>query len=344
MAPDPRLIGETILTLSIGAAGALCFWLIGLSAAFLTGPAACVTVAALAGLRVQIPIPLRTFCFIVIGIGIGAGVDRSTLETAVSWPLSFAFLAVVQWASILAGAWILMRRFGFGREESVICAVPGLLSFVVSYAIDRGANVARVSLVQSVRVLVLALLVPVVLKVSGLDISGVTRAQSELPVFAAVGLFAIVWFLGNQLVRRGVPAAHLLTGVVIGSLGGLSGVTSGALPEEVTVCAFLIIGSLIGSRFRGLKYSELGADVLAGLVMTISAAIFALVGAVVVSNLLQIPLAPLLIAFAPGGLEVMIAMSVQLGLDPTFVAAHHVARLLILMALVPAMMKRLSGA
>ena len=42
-----------------------------------------------------------------------------------------------------------------------------------------------------------------------------------------------------------------------------------------------------------------------------------------------------LIAFAPGGLETMAAMSVVLGIDPTFVASHHVARLLMLTVIVP---------
>jgi len=42
-----------------------------------------------------------------------------------------------------------------------------------------------------------------------------------------------------------------------------------------------------------------------------------------------------LIAFAPGGLETMAAMSVILGIDPTFVATHHIARLLMLTVIVP---------
>ena len=48
----------------------------------------------------------------------------------------------------------------------------------------------------------------------------------------------------------------------------------------------------------------------------------------------------ILIAFAPGGLETMAAMSVILGIDPTFVASHHVARLLMLTAIVPIFLMR----
>jgi hypothetical protein len=50
------------------------------------------------------------------------------------------------------------------------------------------------------------------------------------------------------------------------------------------------------------------------------------VGAVLVWWLFDLPLNQLLIAFAPGALEVMIILAFVLGLDPTFVAAHHLVR------------------
>lgn len=341
MVPDARLIGETLLTLCIGAAGALCFWLLGLPAAFLTGPAACVTIAAFAGIPVTIPVPLRTFCFSMIGIGIGLGVNRDVVEAAVSWPLSFTILAIVQWASIWIGGWLLLRWFRYGREEAVICAVPGLLSFVVSLSLDRGADVARVSLVQSVRVLLLALVVPVVLKLSGADISSSLPAHPTLPVIILLVVLIVVWIAGAGLSRAGVPAAHILSGVVMGAAVSLSEISAGTVPNQVSVISFVIIGSLIGTRFRGRRFAEIGQDAVAGVVITCSAAMIAFVGAYAVATLLGVGMEPLLIAFAPGGLEVMIAMSVQLGLDPAFVASHHVARLLILMALLPVMIRQM---
>jgi hypothetical protein len=48
----------------------------------------------------------------------------------------------------------------------------------------------------------------------------------------------------------------------------------------------------------------------------------------------------LIVAYAPGGVEAMAAIAVQLGLAPAFVAAHHVARLLVLTLLVPLLLAR----
>jgi membrane AbrB-like protein len=265
------------------------------------------------------------------------------MATALSWPVSFAFLAFAQWLSIMIGALLLLRLFRFGKDEAVICAVPGLLSFIVSLTMDRGADVARVSLVQSVRVLVLALVVPILLKLWGADISATARAMPDMAIYAVLPLLGVVWISGSFFGKMGLPAAHIMSGVVVGAASSLTGLTRGGIPAEISIMAFVIIGSLIGTRFRGRRVRDMGADVRAGLVVTCSAAVIALIGAWLVSWVLGLPLAPLLIAFAPGGLEVMIAMSIQLGLDPTFVAAHHVARLLILMALVPLALRRIEG-
>jgi uncharacterized membrane protein AbrB (regulator of aidB expression) len=63
-----------------------------------------------------------------------------------------------------------------------------------------------------------------------------------------------------------------------------------------------------------------------------------------VAAMLDMPLGHVLIAFAPGGLETMVAMGAALGADPGFVAACHVARLAWLGALLPVMLRRAGAA
>jgi hypothetical protein len=59
------------------------------------------------------------------------------------------------------------------------------------------------------------------------------------------------------------------------------------------------------------------------------------------AGLVGLPPAALLLAFAPGGVEVMAALAVETALEPAFVAAHHVFRLILLSALVPALLVRM---
>jgi uncharacterized membrane protein AbrB (regulator of aidB expression) len=62
--------------------------------------------------------------------------------------------------------------------------------------------------------------------------------------------------------------------------------------------------------------------------------------AVIAAEITGMDVVAVMIAFAPGGLETMAAMSVILGIDPTFVASHHVARLLMLTVIVPFLVLR----
>ncbi|MDP3527334.1 MAG: AbrB family transcriptional regulator, partial [Hoeflea sp.] len=73
----------------------------------------------------------------------------------------------------------------------------------------------------------------------------------------------------------------------------------------------------------------------AGIMVTVLGVILAGAFAWVAHWITGMDLMVVLIAFAPGGLETMAAMAVILGIDPTFVATHHVARLLMLTAIVP---------
>ena len=49
-----------------------------------------------------------------------------------------------------------------------------------------------------------------------------------------------------------------------------------------------------------------------------------------------LPLLDVLVAFAPGGLETMLIVGAAAGANPSFIAAAHVARLIILAALLSA--------
>jgi uncharacterized membrane protein AbrB (regulator of aidB expression) len=64
-----------------------------------------------------------------------------------------------------------------------------------------------------------------------------------------------------------------------------------------------------------------------------------MLAAAAVAQVIDLPFAVFLLAFAPGGVEVMAAMAVQLALEPAFVAAHHVLRLLVLTVLIPVLIR-----
>ncbi len=47
-----------------------------------------------------------------------------------------------------------------------------------------------------------------------------------------------------------------------------------------------------------------------------------------------------IVAFAPGGLEAMVVLGMAMGLDPLYLASHHVGRFVVIAAVTPFLLRR----
>jgi uncharacterized membrane protein AbrB (regulator of aidB expression) len=89
------------------------------------------------------------------------------------------------------------------------------------------------------------------------------------------------------------------------------------------------LGAVSGARFTGtpfrlmLSYLGAGAGAFA-VAMVIAGVIAAGVTAVV-----SLPLADLIVAYAPGSVDAMMILALALHLDPVFVGAHHLTRVFV---------------
>ncbi|MDD9732275.1 AbrB family transcriptional regulator [Mameliella sp. AT18] len=331
----------TLLAFCAGALGALVFGLIGFPAAALTGSAVGVTLAGLAGLRFDLPVWMRTAAFILLGVNIGTGVTPETLQAAASWPLSIAVLG----ASLPLGLAIakagMVRWMGFSQRDAILASAPGHLSYVLSMSLEQGGPTAQIAVIQSIRVLFLTLCVPLLVSVV-FGASGATLlpvADMTLISLGLLGLAGLIVGYGYQKLR--VPAAFLMAGMTVSALGHVTDLTPGRLSAELGDAAFVVMGTMIGSRFAGQSGAVLRNSVMAGAWLTLVNVITTLMAVTVALVLMGVPPAVLIVAYAPGGVEAMAAIAVTLGLDPAYVAAHHVMRLLILSLLLPIWMARI---
>lgn len=331
---------ETLPTLMIGAVGAGLFWLLGFPAAVLTGPAAAVSVATLIGLPTAIPPLLRDAVFLVIGVSIGSTVTPEVIATALAWPLSLAVLTATLIVVVVAARAALVRGFGSDRMTALLAATPGHLSYVLGLSTDLAADVPRVALVQTVRVLLLTLLVPVLIAIWGVEGTAYLTDHGPISATALALTFPLALGLGLLFRHFGVPAPLLIGAMVVSAVGHGADLTSGAMPPSLTVAAFVCMGALIGTRFRGFDRRGLAGACWAGVVTTLIACAVAALGAVLTAQIVGMPPAALLLAFAPGGVEVMAALAIETGLEPAFVAAHHVFRLFVLGILIPVFVAR----
>lgn len=330
-----------VVTLALGALGAWLGWALGLPAPFLTGPAALVSAASLSGLKLAVPVRLRDAAFILIGIGLGTGITPEVLERAAAWPVSLICLAVAIVVLFRGTAEVLHRLFGMERQTALLSSAPGHLSFVLSLSVDTGGDTARVALIQSLRVLALTLLVPLIVSLgSDADMSLTAPPAATLWLPHIAGLMALALGVGVVFKRWAVPAAYLMGGMAVSLAGHVLALTPGQLPLWLTIPAYALMGTLIGTRFSGVTWRMVVEALGAAGVVIGMAKVISLVAAEIVAPVIGLPVLHVLVAFAPGGLETMAALAIILGVDPAYVALHHVARLLFLSVLVPVLLKR----
>lgn len=325
-----------LMTLLIGAFGALTARFLHVPAPYLTGPAIAVSMAGILGANCAVPVPLRDTGFVVIGLSLGSSVTPEVLTAAKTWPASLIIMCSAVAVIMVAGGMMFERGFGLDRKTALLASSPGHLSYVLGYGADIGANVALISVIQSLRVLMLTLLVPAAIALfTDADVSMQLASSHVILYVHLVVLIGLGAGFGFVLKWFSVPAAFLLGGMIISSLGHGSGLTPGAVPPIFSIAAFIGMGTLIGTRFSGVAPDILKRAALGGVCLTVLSLVIASMAAVAVALATGLPMLDLLIAYAPGGLETMVAMGAVLGADIPFVAFHHVARLLFLSVFVP---------
>lgn len=331
-----------ILTLCLVAAvGSLGGIVVGLPVPLLTGPALLSAAVSLAGLPVSFPIPFRNLVFLLAGITIGAGVSRESLAALAAWPLAFAILCGAVCIMLVAGQMVVRPILKTGRAAALLAMTPGHLSYVIALSEEAGLNSRQISIVQSVRLLSLTMFVPFAARALGIE-PGIGIAAGPVAMGPLATVVAVVAaFLLNPVLRRlHLPAPMLMAGMIVGAVGRVSGLADGGLAHVISYPTLALIGALIGSRFVGLTLADLRRSGLAGLAATAIAASCALLAAVLAAPIVDMPLAHVLVAFSPGGLETMAVLGAAIGANPGFVAAAHVLRLVFLSTVVPLLLAR----
>ncbi|MBN9677877.1 AbrB family transcriptional regulator [Salipiger bermudensis] len=320
--------------------GAAIAALLGVPAGALIGAMLAVALMAGLGHAVTVPVIARDLAFLVIGISLGAGIDASVLPHLPGWSISLLGLAVALVATMAASTFLLQRVFAIDWQTAVLASAPGTMSNAVAIAVEGKGDASAVMILQLMRLVILVTLVPPLAAVLGAPDAAAGGERPVMPLLALAGLLVVGLPLGRFVGRRGISAACLLTGILLSGVGHGAGLIHGAAPSWMVFLGFTMTGAVLGTRISKVDLRSALKLAGAGTVVVGMALGMALVFALITQALTGFPLGQILIAYAPGGVEAMAAIGLALGYDPAFVAAHHFARILILLALVPAFLRR----
>ncbi len=324
-----RHLAETLLIAVFGGAIAT---LAGVPAGWLSGAMIFVAAAALAGRPMQVPNPLARAAFVIMGMSIGTVVTPQTLHGMTIWPLSIAFLVVAMLCINAASASYLYVVHRWDPLSSLFASSPGGLSQVLALAAESGADLRGVAIVQSLRVVILALGLPAAMASLGLAgaPSGTPVALSLTRTLIEFAVMIATSTLGAIVLQRARFPGGLVFGAMLPSavLHG-AGLLQLALPWWGIVVIMVALGAITGARFAETDIRVLWRFAAAALgsfaVMTAIAALFAAIAAWT----LALRPADVIVAFAPGAVDTMMVLALALALDPVYVGAHHVARIIL---------------
>jgi hypothetical protein len=326
-------------TLAYAAAGAAVLGLAGLPAGWLSGAIVGVSAAALSGRPVFIPSAIGRVIYIVLGISLGSSVTPETVATMVTWPLSMVALALAMVAVTTSVMAYLKFVHGWPLLDALFAAAPGALAQAMALAQDTGANVRAIAMVQTVRLFILAVALPLIFAAFGVaglpPPRGAPGPLAQTAVELAV-LIAASAGAGWLAYRFRMPG-----GLIVGAMAA-SGVLHGGgwvhafLPVPVAICSFIVMGAMIGTRLGGADIRNLARLGLVGIGALLVGTTVGCLFAVGVAWALTLRTSDMVIAYAPGAIEAMTIIAFALHLDPVFVGVHHLARFTFMSMVLPA--------
>ena len=323
-------------TLAIGTAGGVLFLWANLPGGLISGAMIACGIAAIGGRQLALPPVITQTVLVLLGISLGSLVSRQLIQHVGDYPLTIFMLALATFCSTFGSSLYLQRFHGWDPTSALLAGSPGALSQITLLAAEKGADVAGIAVVQTIRVIILTAALPLLLAITGIAAS--TQPALFTAVASPLGLAILVGAsLAVALVLRLVrfPASWMFGAMLASSVLHGTGWVEGGLPDWIRNIALVGIGALIGSRFARMQLSTLRRHVNAGLG---SFAVAILISAIFVSVLLattQVKFSDIVVAFAPGAMDAMLALALTLHIDPIFVGAHHLSRFVFVSITIP---------
>jgi len=274
-----------------------------------------------------LPPVLTQTVLVILGISLGSVVSRQLVQQVSTYPLTIALLALATFCATFGSSIYLQRVHGWDKTSAFLAGSPGALSQITILAVEKGADLPGIAVVQTLRVIALTAALPLLLALSGIapaaapSLTTATASPLELAELVAAALAAA---LVLRLVK--FPASWMFGAMLASGLMHGMGLVEGGLPSWVRNVALIGIGALIGSRFARMRVKTLLRYVNAALGSFAIAIVISAIFVGITLVLTPVRYGDVLVAFAPGAMDAMLALALTLHIDPIFVGAHHLSR------------------
>src|SRR3954447_10139390 len=167
-------------TLVIGTGGGALFLWANLPGGLISGAMITVGIAAIAGRPLTMPPILTQTVLVLLGISLGSMMSRQLVQHIGTYPLSIGLLALAIFCSTFGSSVYLQRVHGWDRTSAFLAGSPGALSQITMLALERGADVSAIAVVQTMRVIILTAALPLLLALTGIAPSSAPAAADAI--------------------------------------------------------------------------------------------------------------------------------------------------------------------
>jgi membrane AbrB-like protein len=341
----PRLPRSLNWALAL-AIGALAGWICSLLRTpipWMLGPLCTLAALRVAGTGLEAPPVARYLGQWVIGTSIGLYFTPMVIrEVGAAWYLLAAGAAFAIVVGYLSGL-VLARLAGIDRTTAIFACVPGGASEMMVLGERFGARVDRVVAAQSLRILIVVIVIPFAyqwLGVHGSDSYVPGARQFDPQGFVELMAATLVGCLVAQ--RLAAPNAFVLGSLFVAIPLTAAQIDLSSVPSVVSNAGQCLLGCALGSRFQ--------PDFLRGAHRFVGAVVVTVLAAIALSAVAGVGLAwlsgrsaaTLVLGTAPGGLAEMSITAKVLQLGVPIVTAFHVARIVVLLLATAPIFARLS--
>ncbi|MHA3980644.1 AbrB family transcriptional regulator [Halovulum sp. GXIMD14794] len=326
-----------LLTLAVAIAGTAAFWAAGLPLPFLFGPMTGCLIAALAGAKLkgfgQVSVGART----ILGVAVGASITPAVVGQLPQMAASVALVPVFVTLIALIGVPFFRRVCGFDTITAYYSAMPGGSQDMIIFGAEAGGNPRILSLIHATRVLIIVTVAPILLvQFYGQSLSnpiGEPAAALPLRELALMVAAAIIGWKGGE--RLGLFGASILGPMIVATALSLGNLLHARPPAEAILAAQFFIGVGIGVHYVGITVTELRRVIAAGAAFVLILAAIAAAFGWAATSLGLAPPVEAFLAYAPGGQAEMTVLAIVAGADLGFVVAHHLTRIVLVIAGAP---------
>jgi len=333
--------------------GAWLFTRWGLPVGGLLGPMA-VGVALALGQREVRPLPDR---LVVVGRSLLALVAASRFSWEIMGLVAHTLIPLLGCIAVASGlslcnGYLLWRWAGVDRTTAFLSTIPGVSFGMVALSEEMGANTLTVTVLQYLRVLIVAFTVPALAHffLQPGDGSAIAPLLDTAPV-PAPPLDGWTGFLLPLCMASGIWLGTRLNLPSKGFLGTLmvAWVAFSLWPRPVQIPTPLFLGGLwvvglsIGLRFQWSAIQTLWKAVVIDIGLILGLILACMAIAYTFHQITHVSTMTAILGFTPGGIEAMVATVLELGGNTGLVIAMQMTRMFTLLLVGPGLVMWLAG-